>query len=255
MKRDKIERQKLLIAKISENPAILIRDLAEILGVSRETVRRDFDALCREGRLHRRYGGATFSPIGLETSLESRSEQHVDERIQIARKACSIISDNEVIMLGSGATTLELARVLAMRDTRVTVVTNSLRAALVLGPSKSIRTLLAPGEFDHSEGFLWGHETTEFLQKFRVDLVMFSVDGLSKEGAMEIDSRTTWVLRTMIAKARRRVLLVDHSKHHQQSLERVCDLADLDVVVTDTQPEEELLTALQNDGVIIEIAS
>ncbi len=214
MRRNKAERQKLLVAKISEDPAILIRDLAKFLAVSRETVRRDFDELCREGRLHRRYGGATFSPIGLETSLEKRRGQHVDERTRIAQQTCSIITDNEVIMLGSGATTLDFATALAVGDTRATVITNSLHAAMVLGPSKSVRTMVTPGEFDFSEGFLWGHETTEFLRKFHVDLVVLSVDGLSKEGVMEIDSRTAWVLRTMIEQARRRVLLVDHSKHH-----------------------------------------
>ena len=115
MKRNKTERQKLLVARISEDPAILIRDLAAHLNVSRETVRRDFDELSREGRLHRRYGGATFSPIGLETSLEQRQTQHIDERARIARRACSIISDNEVVMLGSGATTLALAVQAALR--------------------------------------------------------------------------------------------------------------------------------------------
>ncbi len=255
MKPSKSERQKRLVAKISNDPGILIRDLAKFLGVSRETVRRDFDELCREGRLHRRYGGATFSPIGLETSLENRQEQHIDERVRIAEHACSIVSDNEVVMLGSGATTLELAKALAASDAHITVITNSIHAAMVLGPNKSIRTLLAPGEYDSQEGFLWGHETTEFLQKFHVDLVAFSVDGLSNMGAMEIDSRTTWVLRTMVAQARRRMLMVDHSKHHQKSLERVCDLADLDVIVTDQQPDSELTSALQNEGVIIELAS
>ena len=255
MKPAKLERQKLLVAKISGNPGILIRDLAKHLGVSRETVRRDFDELCREGRLHRRYGGATFSPIGLETSLEKRQEQHIGERMQIAELASTLISANEVVMLGSGATTLELARILAAGDTSLTIITNSIKAAMVLGPNKLIRTLLAPGEYDSQEGFLWGHETTEFLEKLHVDLVVFSVDGLSSMGVMEIDSRTTWILRTMVAQARRRMLLVDHSKHHQKSLGLVCSLADMDVVVTDKMPDNELLSALQTDGVIIEIAT
>lgn len=251
MKASKVERQKRLIAMISMDPGLLIRDLAKEMQVSRETVRRDLDELSKEGRLHRRYGGATFAPIGLEMNFSNRSEFLVCERRSIAQLAVRQIQDNEVIMLGSGATCLHFAHEVVAQQRKVTVITNSISAATVLGKGENTRTLVAPGEYDDAEGFLWGHETTDFVSKFHADVLVFSVDGLSSAGAMEIDSRTGWILRRMMSVARRKMLLVDHSKHHQKSLELVCPLTSIDMLVTDLPPDEALAHHLDNAGVIV----
>jgi len=254
MRKSKAERQKRLISLISSDPALLIRDLADDLDVSRETIRRDLDELSVAGRLHRRYGGATFAPIGQEVNFSNRSVVMVEERKAIARLAASQISDNEVVMLGSGVTSQFFASALVALGTKATVITNSVTAAVTLGKSEHIRTLVAPGEYDDQEGFLWGHETTDFIKKFHADVVVFSVDGLSTAGVMEIDSRTGWILRRMMEVGRRKVLLIDHSKHDQRSLELICSLEDIDVLVTDKPPTGELSADLQKAGVIVNCA-
>lgn len=251
MRQGKTERQKRLISLISGEPALLIRDLAEDLNVSRETIRRDLDELSVAGRLHRRYGGATFAPIGQEVSFTNRSTVMIEERKAIAKQAASQISDNEVVMLGSGVTCHFFASALVALGKKATVITNSVTATKVLGKSGHIRTLVAPGEYDDQEGFLWGHETTDFIKKFHADVVVFSVDGLSVSGVMEIDSRTGWILRRMIEVGRRKMLLIDHSKHDQRSLELICSLKEIDILVTDKEPAGELGIGLQKAGVIV----
>lgn len=256
MSAKKSERHKRLVAEISANPAVLIRDLARTLEVSRETIRRDLQELNRSGRLHRRYGsGSAFTPIGLETSLEVRSQQLVHERQRVALRSAELINEHEVLFLCSGSTTLMLAQAMQTFDKRVTVITNNLPGSIALASNPKIRTILAPGQVDYSEGFVWGHDTTEYLKKFHADVAFLSVEGITAEGAMEIDPRTAWILRTMIAQSRRVVMMVDHSKFYQASLEKFCDIKDIHVLVADRAPDGELQSALSRAGVIVHVAS
>ena len=248
-------RHQRLIDEINHRPGLLIRDLADMFAVSRETIRRDFDELSRDGRLHRRYGGASLSPTGLVTSLETRKQLLRPEKESIAQVASELIVDHEVLMLGSGATIIILAQELARQNRPLTVITHSLGVALTLGPADSIRVLLAPGELDYTEAFLWGHETTDFIGKFVADTALFSCDGISSNGVMEVDSRTAWVERAMVAHSRRNVLLMDHSKYEQTSLERVCELAVIDVMVCDDAPVGELAGLLLQAGVEVVTSS
>lgn len=255
MSERKTERHKRLIAEISTNPTILIRDLAETLGVSRETIRRDFQELNRTGRLHRRYGGgATFTPIGFETNLEARSQRMIKERQRVALRSADFINEHEVIFMCSGSTSLLLAQVLQTVEKKITVITNNLPGSIALASNPSIRTILAPGQVDYNEGFLWGHDTTEYLKKFHADAAFVTVDGITPEGAMEIDPRTAWVMRIMIAQSRRVVMMVDHSKFYQASLEKFCDIKDIHVMIVDRAPDGELGAALRQAGVMIDVA-
>ncbi len=247
-------RHQRLIDEINHRPSALIRDLADMFAVSRETIRRDFDELSREGRLNRRYGGASLSPTGLVTSLETRKQLQRPEKETIARAASKLIVDHEVLMLGSGATIIILAQELARQNRPLMVITHSLGVALTLGPAENIRVLLAPGELDYAEAFVWGHETTDFLAKFVVDTALFSCDGVTTQGVMEVDSRTAWVERAMVANSRRNILLMDNTKYNQTSLERVCDLTDVDSIVCDGAPNGELASILQQASVTIHIS-
>jgi len=245
----KDDRRERLIAEISRNPGILIRDLATKFDVSRETIRRDFDALCDSGRLQRRYGGAAFLPKGNVLSFEARQDKHLRERRSIVRRAHSLIEDETTLMLGPGTTALLFAEELRTTDKRLTIITNGVQEALTLSKNDNIRVVLAPGEVDRLEGFAWGHETTDFVSKFTADMVIFFADGLAVNGVSEADSRTVWAVRTMISRSSRKMLLIDHFRFNETGLEQICTLADLDMVVSDREPDRALLKELKANGV------
>jgi len=247
----KEERRERLIEEISRDPGILIRDLAARFDVSRETVRRDFDALCDAGRLQRRYGGAVFLPKGNVLSFEARQDKHLRERKAIVRQAHSLIDDDTTLMLGPGTTALLFAEELRTTDKRLTVITNGIQEALTLSKNDNIRVILTPGEVDRLEGFAWGHETTDFVSKFSADMVVFCADGLAVNGVSEADSRTVWAVRTMIARSARKMLLIDHFRFNETGLEQICTLSDLDLVVSDKEPDAVLLQELKANGVAV----
>lgn len=245
----KEKRRQRLIVEITRDPGIMIRDLAAKFDVSRETIRRDFDALCDEGRLQRRYGGAAFLPVGNILSFVARQDKHLRERRAIVRRAHRLVEDDTVMMLGPGTTALLFAAELRTTTKRLTVITNGVQEALELAKSDTIRVILTPGEVDRQEGFAWGHETTDFISKFTADLVVFFADGLSVNGVSEADTRTVWTVRTMIGRAAKKMLLIDHFRFNESGLEQICPLADLDMVVSDRKPDAALLKELKARGV------
>lgn len=236
----KTNRRKKLLEEITLDPGIMIRDLAEKLNVSRETIRRDFDALCDSGQLQRRYGGAVVIPAGNILSFEARQDKHVPERKAIARKAHDLLQDDQVIMLSPGTTALLLALELAETEKRLTVITNGIREALTLVNNDNLRVVLAPGDVDRLEGFCWGHETTEFLGRYNADLAIFFADGVSAGGVSESDSRTSWMVKTMLRQSAKNMLLIDHFRFSHQSVQQLCSLGELDIVISDDEPDAEL---------------
>ena len=243
------ERRRRLIAEITRDPGIMIRDLADKLNVSRETVRRDFDALCESGQLQRRYGGAVLVPMGNPLSFEARQDKHVQERKAIARKAQSLLQDGQVIMLGPGTTALLFAMELTRTEKRLTIISNGIQEALTLSSNDNLRVVLAPGEVDRLEGFAWGHETTAFLSGFNADLAVFFADGVAARGVSEADPRTVGVIQTMLRQSARNMLLIDHFRFERQGLQQLCTLAELDAVVSDRRPGRALTAELAKNGV------
>lgn len=246
----KVERRRKLLAEVSNDPGILMRDLAIRFDVSRETIRRDFDALCEQGMIQRRYGGAAFLPEGNPLSFEARQDKHITERKAIVRKAHSLMVDGHVIMLGPGTTALLFAEELRNTTKNLTVITNGVREAMKLAGNQNVRVMLAPGEVDRLEGFVSGHETTAFISKFKADVVVFCADGLSATGVTEADSRTVWTVRTMLEQSADRVLLIDHFRFGEQGFEKICDLSDLTAVISDRCPDSELMAVLKQKEVL-----
>ncbi|NMM43632.1 DeoR/GlpR transcriptional regulator [Rhodospirillaceae bacterium KN72] len=248
------ERRRRLVEEITLDPGIMIRDLADKLNVSRETIRRDFDALCDSGVLQRRYGGAAILPSGNSLSFEARQARHVTERRMIARKAVSLLVAHQVVMLSPGTTALLFAEELAKTSTELTVITNGAREALALVGNRNLRVVMAPGDLDPQEAFVWGHETTEFFSRFNADLTVFFADGLDADGVSEADSRTVYAVKAMIDNSRHTMLLIDHHRFGQHSMQKICGLKTLDRVVSDEPPDDDLVAALAENGVELIVA-
>ena len=101
---------------------------------------------------------------------------------------------------------------------------------------------------------MFGPEATHFLQRFHADKTFIGASGLTCSGPVEANSPVSWVKRTMIGQAKRRLLMVDHTKFNTYALERVCPLTDIDDVIADTAPDETLAKALATAKIALHIA-
>jgi DeoR/GlpR family transcriptional regulator of sugar metabolism len=237
-------RRDRILAELRLSATARISDLAERLGVSGETIRRDLEEMGREGLISRTYGGAVARPLGFEPTMNERFAEMSAEREKIAELACSLVQPGEALMIDSGTTTLHFARRLAAVANGLTVVTNSFPVAGALAVNRSVQVICCPGTFDAGEACVFGPETVTFLGRFHANRAVISASGLTAEGPTEINAGAASIKRAMLARSAQHILLVDHGKFDQPSLETVCPLSALHCLVTDAPPLAALRDAL-----------
>ncbi|WP_417523651.1 DeoR/GlpR family DNA-binding transcription regulator [Marinovum sp.] len=246
----KSDRRRRILLELKLHPHVRISDLARSFNVSTETVRRDFDALAEDGLVARAHGGASAPAQGHYPSLDERTAARIAERERIGARAADLVQEGETVMIDSGSTTIQLARALAYRGTRCTVITNSIPVAMTIGHGAP-DVVLCSGEYLAAESAVIGTETLEFLSRFNVDRCMIGASGLSAEGPSETVRGFAAVKRMMLRRAAQKHLLIDATKFGHKGLARVGDMADLDSIVVDKRPQGEILAAV--DGAEVEV--
>lgn len=230
-------------------------DLAQILGVSDETVRRDLEHLEREGKLRRVRGGAVLaSSTGVEPSQESRKATSLAEKASIGVAAAGLVDDGDTLFLDLGTTALEVARNLrGMRN--ITVITNSWPIALELVSDPGIRVIALGGVLRPGELATSGPLALEGARRFHVDKAFIGVGGLNpREGLTDYHLEEAEVRKVMIANARVVIAVADHTKFGVVALASVVDLQRVDKVVTDAGIPKDYAEAIEREGVGLIVA-
>lgn len=251
----KAARQRVIMTELALSPIIRTSALANRLGVSAETVRRDIEELTRRGLVSRTYGGATGLQLGLQPGFQDRDAVAIRERDAIARMAVQMVKPGDVLMIDSGSTTAHFARALAYSVDDITVITNCLAVAQALAARKSTRVLFCPGEFSAYEGGVYGAETCAFLGRFHADIAFIGASGLTPDGPTDVESNACWVKRKMLDQSEQRVLLAASSKFNRRHLELVCPLANLSDLITEAHPTKQLADALRSSNVSLHVSS
>lgn len=252
MRVSKAKRQSQILAELNVSPSLRIADLADRLAVSTETIRRDLDELTRQGQLNRTYGGA-IRALGTEPSVTERHTLLVAERERIARATMEILRPANVIMIGSGSTTVHVARRLAVERTNITVITHSFGVATVLALNPTISTLIAPGSYDGTEGATVGVHTVGFLNEFFADAVVLGASGLTEEGPTDALIEAGAVYGAMLARSARSVLVADHSKFGRVFPSRWARWKQIDALVSDAAPNGQLQAAIDRHHVSVTV--
>ncbi len=243
MKLKKRERHQRIISELHNNLTVRISVLAELFGVTTETIRRDLQELSEKGLVDRTYGGAAGS-MTKEPAIRMREKIMMEERTRIAQKGCEFIKPGDVLMLDAGATNVHFARALINLDLELNVLTNCVSVASVLSESPTIRVILCPGEFSIRENSVFGLETHHFLNRFHANKAITSAGGITTEGLTEFHSNATWVKRTMIERSDHVILLIDHGKFNLKLMEVVCSFRHINDIVVDREPDPPMTEAL-----------
>jgi len=221
-------------------------NLAEVLDVSEETIRRTAKALAKADLVRRVHGGVYLANTEAEASVFSRLGRRSGEKTRIAEAAAALVPDGSAVFLDVGSTTAFVAE--ALQDhKKLTVVTNSLSAAQALVERNGNKVFLAGGELRPTEGGAFGPDTVEFVKRFRFDIAILSTDGIDvTSGFLLASLDEAAVARAAIAQARRRIVVADHLKFGQHAPLILCAPQLLDVLVTDRPPGADFHGALQD---------
>ncbi|MDB6177398.1 DeoR/GlpR family DNA-binding transcription regulator [Paracoccus sp. Z330] len=222
--------------------------LSQMLGVTVQTLRSDLRILDEQGIVRRRHGGASLILRGENIDYQPRLEVSRDEKNRIAAAVADMVPNGATVALGTGTTVEAVARAL-VGHRGLTVATNNLHVVLALRMAKDISVLLAGGKLRLRDLDLIGAEASEFFGGIRFDHAIFSVGGVSPDGALldfnldEIRAR-----QAISAAGRQRILVMDHAKLHRSAPHRWGRLHDLDRVVTGGMLSGKLADELTTQG-------
>ena len=217
MRQSKSERHSRIVAELRAAPTLRVNELADRLDVSTETVRRDFSELEERGLINRTYGGAT-RPMSVEPALAEREQLMVAERERIADAVVELVEDNDILMIGGGATTLHVARRLAADRNHLTVITHALSIAVALASNPLHRVLMLPGQYDGREGLISGPDTIDALQRYRASKAILGASGITEEGPSDAGIGASLIYGAMMRRSSETLIVADHSKMGRNSL-------------------------------------
>ncbi|MCZ8518267.1 MULTISPECIES: DeoR/GlpR family DNA-binding transcription regulator [Paenibacillus] len=249
------ERRRKIVEDLTKHEQVKVPLLAEELGVSMETIRRDLERLDQEGVLKKVYGGAVLARSNApEPPFEQKKLLHLNEKQAIGRLAASLVEDGDNIMLGNGTTPLEMVRHLSAR-TGVTLVTHSvpvLTLALEVFPG---RILFIGGEVNRGQQTANGPLAENMLGQLKVNKTFISAGGVSSvDGITDYDLHEASISRKMMERSQERIILADHSKLGKSMLAHVCPLDAASIFVTDGALSPEWRSLFAERGVEVLVA-
>jgi len=239
---------------LRQNHVVRLNELCRQVGASPATVRRDLNQLESLGEIRRVHGGAVSIESRLEEPLfDDKTSIAAKEKHRIASAAIKFIQPNDTIFLDGGSTVLELARLLRER-TNVTVVTNSLRAAIELA-ARGPRLILIGGELRRLAQTVVGPLTHLTLDGLHLDKAFMGTMGVTlEEGLTTTDPSEAYTKELVMRHAREVFLLADSSKIGKTSFTCAGRVEDLRALITDKLADRKFVRALRRKGIQVVLA-
>ncbi|HEV7605300.1 MAG TPA: DeoR/GlpR family DNA-binding transcription regulator [Candidatus Limnocylindrales bacterium] len=249
------ERQRWIVERARAGGRVEVAAIADELGVTTETVRRDLTTLERHALLRRVHGGAIpIERLGFEPALAARVGVLTEEKERIARRALDELPDEGSILLDAGTTTARLAEALPS-DRELVVLTNALPIAMSLSVRPNITVLILGGRVRGRTQAAVDAWALHALADTYVDVAFIGTNGISAErGLTTPDTTESAVKGAMIKAARRSVVLADHTKVGQDHLSRFAELDQIDTLITDSGLDLQLADELRSRGLKVLLA-
>ncbi|MFB1045157.1 DeoR/GlpR family DNA-binding transcription regulator [Streptomyces chrestomyceticus] len=241
------QRRALILDEVRRRGGVRVNELTRRLNVSDMTVRRDLDALARQGMVEKVHGGAVpvSEPSSHEPGFEAKSGLELSAKEDIAKAAARMAAPGGAIALAGGTTAFALAQQL-LEVPDLTVVTNSVRVADVFynaqraaaGGSQSPRagaaTVVLTGGVRTPSDTLVGPVADAAIRSLHFDVLFLGVHGISVEAGLSTPNLAeAETNRHFVRSARRVVVVADHTKWGTVGLSSFAALEDVDVLVTD----------------------
>lgn len=236
---------------IQEDGQAKVQKLAKIFKVSEVTIRQDLEELENLGYVQREHGGAFLKDVGsFAKTGQLFNQTNMAEKHEIAKKAVALINEGDSLILDSGSTTTELAKLL-MSYKNLTVLTNALNIAFILGENPGINLIVSGGEFKAPTLSLTGELATSVFKNIHVDKLFLATAGISADDyQLTYPSLSDLVVKSsMIRSASKVYLLADSSKIGRASLVSMGRISLIDCLITDSKISKEDVDRLNELGV------
>ena len=247
------ERQTQILELLSRNGSMKVTELADYFQVSRETIRRDLTVLHQKGSIRKWFGGALPNSEKNEYDIQAISERpspHSAEKMQICRKALSLLPPQATIFLDNGSTILYLARYLSQMS-GYTIITPSI-ACVSICASSSNKIIVCPGAVDPLTVSATGSYAADFLNLLRTDFAFLCCSGFrSNDGPTSSDLDYSQVKAAAPKNTQTSIVLSDSSKAGYSSLLPFAKWEEIDYLITDSGLDQEIYQSISSRTQVI----
>jgi len=248
-------RQIRLLEMVRTQGSVSVEQLADKLGVTLQTVRRDVQRLAETGLLARFHGGVRAPGATLENMAYAQRESlHAEGKARIARAVASQVPNGCSLILNIGTTTEAVAKAL-VHHKRLRVITNNLNVAAILCSNPDCEVIVAGGVVRPRDRGIVGEAAVDFIRQFKVDIAVIGISGIEVDGSLrDFDYREVKVAQTIVKQAREVWLAADGSKFNRPAMVEMASLSQIDRLFTDQAPPEPFPALLAEAGVSCDIA-
>ncbi len=250
------QRQQLILDILDEKQFASVRSLSPQLGASEATIRRDITKMAAWGQLKKIRGGA--EAIGENIGHAQRhhlkgsvfladKERHVGNKRLIAQKAVELCEEGEAVIINGGSSTYMMGEFLA--DRQLNILTNSFMLAQHLSENSSNQVTLPGGEIYRKQQIILSSFENDTIQHYHGSKMFMSTPGISDAGVMESDPLLIRAEQKLRKQAEKLIVLADSSKLGMRSNFIFSPLSDVDVLITDSNADAEIVRRFEAQGI------
>lgn len=245
----KEERLQAILEQLTRDNKVQLNEMSRILNVSEDTIRRDIKELDIQGLLKAVRGGAIANST-IPHHYRDRENYDLGQKKVIAEKALQFLKDGQVIFFDGGTSVLALAKSLP-KDLKVTVVTNSFPVANVLEDHPNAEVIFAGGRL-YKTGFTTiGSQALETIRNVRADIYFFGVSSIHTIGLTGKSYEDSQIKKMMVEMSTQIIALSTLEKINTAEAFYICPITDIDVLITEEDPESNQLSAYRELGLTI----
>jgi DeoR/GlpR family transcriptional regulator of sugar metabolism len=233
-----------------------LEELAEFVGASVSTVRRDLTILEQGGNIRRTHGGARLVNLRSDEFVFSARDTHqLAEKEAIGRECARLIQPNQSVIIDVGTTVYHVARHIEALGIPLQIITNSLPVANLFVSSNRVELVVSGGVVYPRLGAMVGPQTVEAFNKIHADIAIMGAGGITIEGITNSHGLMIDIQRAMINAASKVIFCLDHTKFGRKSMLPLCGLDIPDVIVTDSLAPSDLIEQLKAKEIEFVIAA
>lgn len=247
------QRKQLILQRLAADGQVIAKDLAQAIGTSEDTIRRDLRELAQAGKLQRVHGGALPASPAVG-NLALRANVSTDEKVALGRHGAAMIQPGQVVILDGGTTALQLARQLDP-GLRATLVTHSPNVAVALAAHPLIEIIVLGGHLFRHSMVNVGASVIDAASRLRADLYFMGATGVHPEAGLSTgDAEEAAVKRALHERAAETVVLASAEKLLAASPFVIAPLQDVSCLVVPGDTPTRTLKALRGGGLRVEKA-
>ncbi|WP_291782611.1 DeoR/GlpR family DNA-binding transcription regulator [Cecembia sp.] len=248
------ERHKYILDALLKAGFVTVADLSHDLDVTMVTIRKDLKILEDKGLLYRSHGSATpVSPYVNDRSVSEKKLVRVEEKTKIALFAKDLVDEDDAIIIGSGTTVVAFAQAIP-KNRKLTVLTAAMNVTLALIDAQEVEIVQLGGVVRKSSSSVVGHYAEEMLKQFACSKLFLSADGISLDYGLTTSHMMEAHLNALMMKGvQKTIVLADSSKFGKKGFGKICDLEDIDMVITDTGIPDLYREKLEEMGIEVRV--